>query len=89
MENNACESIKKCILHLEDTIKNEPVIIFIEITLKKCNEAQLVYKSCSNSKFRVINVPQFLDNVSGYHPKCCKNYTAVKTDEKKAFLENF
>lgn len=73
MENNECEPIKKCILHLEDTQTNEGIISFNEIPLKKCEEAQLVYQSRSNSKFRVINVPHMLNNASGYHPNVTKS----------------
>lgn len=88
MENNASEPHRKCILHLEQTQTKEGIISFNEITLKKCNEAQLVYQSRSNSKFHGIIVPPFLDNASGYHPKCYKKYTAVKSGEKNAVLEN-
>lgn len=78
------EPVKKCVLHLDSKPSLGEVILFKDLTLKKCQDAKLVYLSRLNSKFTSVTLPESIDSISGYHAKCYKAYTAVSLKEISA-----
>jgi hypothetical protein len=70
---------RQYVIHVVDC--SESIKIFGENQLKKCQDAQLVYKFRENSKYSKITVPTSIDNCQGYHPSCYKIFTSVSSKE--------
>ncbi|KAK4024705.1 hypothetical protein OUZ56_010127 [Daphnia magna] len=82
----------KCVIHVAEC--SETVKIFTAKHLKKCQDAQLVYKFRAKTKYSTIQVPESLENSPGYHPSCYSKFTSVSSQEvqlaveKQNFLDN-
>lgn len=76
---------RQCVIHVVDC--SETIKIFGENQLKKCQDAQLVYKFRENSKHSNKTVPTSIDNCQGYHPSCYKIFTSVSSKEVLSALQ--
>ncbi|XP_032787561.1 uncharacterized protein LOC116925049 [Daphnia magna] len=72
-----------CVLPLDEKDSKEKIFLFTESTLAMCQNAELVYRFRSQSKFRNIQVPSSPNASSGYHVKCYRKFTSVSKEEIK------
>jgi hypothetical protein len=76
---------RQCVIHVVDC--SETIKILGENQLKKCQDAQLVYKFRENSNYSKITVPTSIDNYQRYHPTCYKIFRSVSIKEVLSGLQ--
>lgn len=77
----------KCILHVGEDKKCEPVKKFSIELLNTCKKKSVVYKFRDNSDYKNIVIPTTVTDSTGYHSSCYKKYTAVRNQEVESALE--
>jgi hypothetical protein len=75
----------QCVIHVVEC--SETVKIFTAKYLKKCQDAQLVYKFHAKTKYSTIQVPKSLENNPGYHPSCYSKFISVSSQELRLAIE--
>jgi hypothetical protein len=75
----------QCVIHVAKC--SESVKIFTAKHLKKCQDAQLVYKFRAKTKYSTIQVQKSLENSPGYHPSCYSKFTSVSSQEVQLAIE--
>ena len=61
--------------------KNEKLILFTETTLKNCIEILKIRKT-KHFKYHDVELPSSVNVFQGYHHKCYKTFTALKSKYK-------
>lgn len=81
----------KCCLHIGTASSTENVIQFTESSIQTCREKKAIRdnRKKRKSKYDVIVLPDVIDQTTGYHPSCFRNYcsvTLVKTDSSSSLM---